>query len=133
MEFYWLIDATNALNTINRQAALHNVSVLCPPLATILRNTYQEPSTLVVPGNGEIIFYEGTAQGDPLSMAFYTLAITPLIQQLRENCGGIRQVWFADDTTGAGSFDNLREGGGMSYHPVVQILVIILMLPKPIW
>ncbi len=36
-----LVDATNAFNSINRKSALHNVSVLCPPLAQVLINTYR--------------------------------------------------------------------------------------------
>ena len=35
-----LVDATNAFNSINRKAALHNVSVLCPSLSPVLINTY---------------------------------------------------------------------------------------------
>ena len=35
-----LVDASNAFNQLNRQAALHNISTLCPPLATVLQNTY---------------------------------------------------------------------------------------------
>jgi hypothetical protein len=35
-----LVDATNAFNSLNRQVALHNIRRLCPPLATILINTY---------------------------------------------------------------------------------------------
>ena len=31
-----LVDATNAFNLVNRQAALHNISVLCPSFSTIL-------------------------------------------------------------------------------------------------
>ena len=37
-----LIDATIAFNSINRKAALHNVSVLCPSLAQVLINTSTE-------------------------------------------------------------------------------------------
>ena len=35
-----LVDASNAFNLLNRKAALHNMSILCPPLATVLSNTY---------------------------------------------------------------------------------------------
>ena len=36
-----LVDATNAFNTLNRQAALLNIHSLCPPLTKILTNTYR--------------------------------------------------------------------------------------------
>ena len=32
-----LVDAENAFNTINRQAALHNIKVLCPGISTVLK------------------------------------------------------------------------------------------------
>ena len=34
-----LVDANNGFNSINRQAALHNISIMCPPLAQVLFNT----------------------------------------------------------------------------------------------
>ena len=36
-----LVDASNAFNSLNRRAALHNVSVLCPPLSPVVINTYR--------------------------------------------------------------------------------------------
>ena len=59
-----LID-TNAFNSLNRKAALHNINVICPTLAQILINTYQAPVRLFVTGSGEIASTEGTTQGDP--------------------------------------------------------------------
>ncbi len=97
-----LVDATNAFNTINRQAALHNIRVICPAISTVLSNTYHSPVKLFVTGGGEIESTEGTTQGDPLAMAMYALAVTPLIHRLREETPDAKQVWFADDATGAG-------------------------------
>ena len=98
----------NAFNSINHTAALHNISVLCPPLATILANTYQAPIRLIINGNGEIASNEGTTQGDPLGMAMYAIGIRPLIMKLHEQCSKAKQVWFADDTNAAGSCEHLR-------------------------
>ena len=78
-----LVDASNAFNAVNRQAALHNIRVICPAISTILRNTYQVPIKLFIVGEGEIDSSEGTTQGDPLAMAMYALAIRPLIDKLR--------------------------------------------------
>ena len=63
-----LVDATNTFNTINRQAALHNIKVVCPAMSTVLNNTYTKPIRLLVSGGGEISSMEGITQGDPLAM-----------------------------------------------------------------
>ena len=120
-----LVDTTNAFNSLNRQAALHNISVTCPPLAQILINTYRAPIRLIVTGSGEIASTEGTTQGDPLAMAMYALAITPLIHQLNSRCSGVQQAWFADDATGASTCTNLKswwnelstQGPAFGYYP----------------
>ena len=52
---------------------------------------------------------EGAMQGDPLSMAFYSLAILPLIQHMETYHKNICQVWYADDSSGAGQFQALRQ------------------------
>ena len=44
-----LIDASNAFNALNRAAALHNIRVLCPPIATYAINTYRQPARLNPP------------------------------------------------------------------------------------
>ena len=43
-----LVDATNAFNALNRQVALHNISQLCPSLATISINIYRSAADLHV-------------------------------------------------------------------------------------
>ena len=103
-----LVDATNAFNTLNRQAALHNIQVICPVISTILNNTYKAPVRMFVAGGGEIASREGTTQGDPLAMAMYALAITPLIKRLKEQVPTASQVWFADDSSAAGRLVALR-------------------------
>ena len=49
---------------------------------------------------------EGTTQGCPLAMTIYSLALVPLANQLHGIC---KQVWFADDGTGADKVDALRK------------------------
>ncbi|PFX34367.1 hypothetical protein AWC38_SpisGene651 [Stylophora pistillata] len=49
-----LIDASNASNSLNRAAALHNIGVLCPSIATYAINTYREPARLFIVGGQEL-------------------------------------------------------------------------------
>jgi len=115
-----LIDASNAFNCLNRSAALHNIQVLCPALATYLINTYREPSRLFVAGkdgqNLELQSQEGTTQGDPLAMSWYAISTTLIISA--SETPGVSQVWLADDAAGAGKvadilawYDKLVECG----------------------
>jgi len=79
-----LIDASNAFNRLNRQTALLNIRALCPPLAPVLINTYRCNGLLFV-GGEVLLSAEGTTQGDPLAMAFYAIAVTPLLRKVA--CG----------------------------------------------
>jgi len=67
-----LVDATNAFNSLNRQAALRNIWHLCPVFSTILINTYREDVNLYI-GGSVLLSEEGTTQGDPLAMPMYAL------------------------------------------------------------
>lgn len=100
-----LVDASNAFNSLNRQTALRNIQQLCPTLSKVLINTYREDVNLFI--DGEVLLsQEGTTQGDPLAMAMYAIAITPLIHRLEDRIN--RQVWFADDATAGGNLAHLR-------------------------
>lgn len=74
-----LIDASNAFNSLNRAAALHNVRILFPTIATYAINTYREPARLFIIGGKELRSEEGTTQGDPLAMCLYAVSLQPLI------------------------------------------------------
>ena len=103
-----MIDAENASNSLNRLAALHNIQVLCLPFSCVLINSYRDPVRMVIPGGGEIMSCEGTTQGDLFAMGMYALAITPLIRELSDCQLDTKQVWYADDATGAGTCSNLK-------------------------
>ena len=78
---------------------------LCPPLVTILTNTYRSASHLFIDGSS-LLSQEGTTQGDPLAMPMYAISITPVIRQLM---GLTRQVWYADDAAAGGGLLHLRD------------------------
>ena len=99
-----LVDASNAFNSLNREAAMRNIQSLCPPLAKIVVNTYRNNAPLFI--DGEVIpSQEGTTQGDPLAMCIYAIATIPLIRKL-PRC--VNHIWYADDASAGGKLDNLR-------------------------
>ena len=102
-----LVDASNAFNCLNRQAAFQNVLSLCPSIAPALVNTYRSSAHLYV--DGEVILSEeGTTQGEPLAMVMYAIATIPLIHQLSE-AAPVKQMWFADDATAGGQIQQLKQ------------------------
>ena len=101
-----MIDASNAFNSMNRAVALNNIQVLCPTIATYLINTYRQPSRLFVTGGGALKSSEGTTQGDPLAMPWFSINTRRLINVLAEQTE-VKQAWLADDATGCGSIVNL--------------------------
>ena len=121
-----LVDASNAFNSLNCQAALRNIHYLCPSLSKVLINTYREDIQLFIDGD-TLFSQEGTTQGDPLAMGMYAIAVTPLIHQLEES--EVKQVWFADDATAGGNLVNLKEwwehiiqlGPNYGYHPNASV------------
>ena len=101
------LDASNAFNSLNRAAALHNIRVLCPSIATYAINTYREPSRLFIFGGQELRSSEGTTQGDPFAMSLYAISLQPLISRLQVKSAA-SQCWYADDATGCGSLGDVK-------------------------
>ena len=99
-----LVDASHAFNSLNRQAALRNIHILCPILAPVLINTYRSEAKLFI-GGEHILSQEGTTQGDPLAMSMYAIATLPMIHRIRE---GVTQSWYADDASASGTLPRLR-------------------------
>ena len=60
-------------------------------------------------GGTEIQSIEGTTQGDNLALSFYALATVEIQNRLRITASEIKQVWLADDATGAGSLESLKK------------------------
>ena len=104
-----LVDTSNAFNCMNRQAALRNIQYICPPLATVLINTYRNPLRLFITGGDEILSKEGTTQGDNLAMSFYSSGTKPLPDKLSEQVPKVKQVWLADEGFGAGRVNELKD------------------------
>ena len=102
-----LVDARNGFNSLNCLAALHNIRVICPQIATVLVNTYRRPACLIILGASDIYSLEGTTKGGNLAMTLYALGTTRLVNMLQTTSPEVRQVCLADDILGAGSLDDL--------------------------
>ena len=97
-----LIDTSNAFNQRNRSVALHNIQITCKEISLYIINTYRRPSRLFICEGSEILSQEGTTQGDPLAMPWYSVNTSIMIQSLRTSTPGVKQVWLADDSKGGG-------------------------------
>ena len=106
---FLLIDASNAFNQMNRSAALHNIQITCKEMALYVINTYRSPSRLFICRGGEILSQEGTTQGEPLAMPWYSVNTSMIIQNLRAHCLMVKQVWLADDSAGGGRIVQLYD------------------------
>ena len=103
-----LIDAENAFNSMNRKAALVNIHIGCPFIALFVINTYRNSAKLVLANGDVILSNEGTTQGDPLAMPWYSINSSIVISHLRFSDPTIRQAWLADDASAAGNIGHLK-------------------------
>lgn len=123
------IDASNAFNSINREALLHNMQYLCPPLATYLKNCYQTSSRLFIAGGKELLSAEGTTQGDPTAMPAYGIGILPFLAMIKPTQDGdLKQLAYADDIGAGAKLGTLRSwwtsieknGPSFGYYPKAE-------------
>ena len=128
-----LVDAENAFNALNRSAALHNSRIICPEFSIYIINTYRKPAKLFISNTGGkfILSQEGTTQGDNCASGLYACSMMPLMESisiiteqtdpiqcstLQQPIAGklltklpIKHVWFADDSAGGGTIENLEK------------------------
>ena len=102
-----------------------------------LQNGYSSDAYLY-PQNGTFIrSQEGTTQGDNCASPFYSLSTKPLINQLNLS-SNTKQVWYADDASGAGKLQDLGKwwtrlneiGPAYGYFPKPSKTVVILKDPN---
>ena len=103
-----LVDALNAFNTLNREAMMHNIGILCPTLTTFVQNTFRQPAHLILSDRSTMTSEEGTTQGDPTVMAMYALGLVALQEKISLKNTGAKHVAYADDLIGAGNIKALR-------------------------
>ena len=120
-----LVDASNAFNPLNRQAMMHNISVLCPTLAAYVKNTYEVAPRLFAAKDLKLKSEEGTNQGDPITMAAYALGLSVLQSKICQNNKGAEHIAYADDLAGAGKLQEIKNiwdeickhGPPLGYNP----------------
>ena len=103
-----LIDAENAFNSLNRDAALHNTKRKCPPLYQYLQNSYQQPAKLHLGDGSFILSKEGVTQGDNEAMAMYAISTRGLQDDLKAAEPDVTQTWFADDNAAGARISSLK-------------------------
>ena len=136
---FFLIDASNAFNELNRTHMLWTVRREWPSGARFVFNCYKHWATLIVRGNTgtggiSLASKEGVTQGDPLSMFAYGIGTLPLIRQLKQEFPDLEQPWYADDAASAGRFDRIRAhysrlqsiGQKFGYFPEPSKCVIVV-------
>ena len=103
----------DAFNSVNRKTFLHNIGIICQPLAKLVRNCYNLRSRLFLIGGGKIHYTEGTPQVDPTPIAVYVIAIIPLILMIvditHQDDSSTKTAAYADDFTAAGKITQLKK------------------------
>jgi hypothetical protein len=137
------LDASNAFNSVSRVAALWNARILWPSCSRFLFNAYRgEPALHIHHGSSSdtvttIYSREGVAQGDPLSMLLFVLAILPLTKRLRARYkADLTQVFFADDGAARGPLHSLAswcldvQHDGPAFGYCLQLAICSLTVPS---
>ncbi|ROT65943.1 hypothetical protein C7M84_016070 [Penaeus vannamei] len=132
---------SNALNSINRKAAHHNLRIKCPSFAMYIDNLYTQPAKQFISGRQigrcEIIeSAEGTTQGDPVAMAVYAMGRLELQNHTSLKKTQDKQLAYADDLPGAET-RNLKEMEGETQQTLEVLIEIsaqkgrLLGIPNP--
>ena len=94
-----LVDASNAFNSLNGNADLHNIQILSPQFSTILINTYRLPARMIVLRSMNIVSNKGATQGDNLGMSFYARGTATLLNYFLIFSPIVKNICLADAGT----------------------------------
>ena len=83
-----------------------------------------------------LLSHKGMAQGNPLSMVIYDIALLPLAEMLREASKDVMQPWYADDAAMQGAVEEvavtmvslIKVGPQFGYHPEPEKSFVICPL-----
>ena len=103
-----LFDARNGFNQLHRYPMLWNVRHRWAKGSRFAFNSYRHIQMVIVRrGEGRqahvISGEEGVAQGDPMAMALYGIALLPLAEKLKRAFPDAITPWFADDAAAVGN------------------------------
>ena len=109
------IDASNALNNMNRELSLHDAQLFCPRIHCYLMNTYQKAARLFIGRGMELQSQESTTQRDNIAIAYYAIDMKPLMYAIdmkplidRLEGENIVQEWFAHDAACLGELSPVK-------------------------
>ncbi|KAJ9435656.1 hypothetical protein DIPPA_16562, partial [Diplonema papillatum] len=95
------VDLRNAFNCVHREAFLREVEDRLPEIWPWVKWCYGGSSKLFTKGR-EISSEEGAQQGDPLGPLLFSLAIAPIIKQIKAETGVDLSLFYLDDGFFAG-------------------------------
>lgn len=96
------VDLRNAFNSVERDDLLHSILQFTPNIFKFFYQCYHKPSILFF-GDYRIASQVGVQQGDPSGPLIFSLAIQPIIEELKSELN----VWFLDDGTIAGNMETV--------------------------
>ena len=103
-----LIDASNAINALNRAAALHNIRVLCLVIAAYVINTYRQPARLFTKKKKEDRVSGRNTTGRSPCHGSLRLKHSAFNFESKAS-SSVKQCWFADDNSGPGSTTEIKK------------------------
>ena len=113
----------NAINSLNRNIALHNIRFGPSPPYSLIRTENRQSYSLTV------ISEEGTTQGDSLAMPMYAVGTLPLIRRLPNQL-----LRFGMQMMHPHLAPSITSGnGGMNWPGWVLVTVIFQTHPRPGW
>ena len=104
---------------------MHKISVICPALATYVKNIYEVTPRLFVAKDLELRSEEGTTQGGPIAMGACSFGLPVLQSKISQNNTGAKHNAYADDLVGAGKLQEIKNlwdeickhGPPLGYNP----------------
>lgn len=94
------LDFKNAFNNISRPAIAESILRHNKSAFRLAKWSYSQPSALILPNNQVLWSSEGVRQGDPLAPYLFSLAVRPILEDLKKLIGDRGDIFsYLDDVT----------------------------------